>query len=62
MAKERLVSFGGRIEGLVRFCCLACQVMVYLIKSNSLTQEEVKNLPVKKKIGVSTYVVVYFLS
>ncbi|CAH3032263.1 unnamed protein product [Porites lobata] len=51
MSKERLVSFGGRIEGLVRFCCLACQVMVYLIKSNSLTQEEVENLPVKKKIG-----------
>ena len=56
MSKERLVSFGGRVEGLVRFCCLACQGMVYLIKSNSLTQEEVRNLPVKKKLGVSTFV------
>ncbi|KAJ7363433.1 hypothetical protein OS493_009587 [Desmophyllum pertusum] len=49
--KDRLVSFGGKIEGVIRFCSLVCEVMVYLLKSNSLTQEEVRNLPVVRKLG-----------
>ena len=53
MSKERSVSFGGKIEGAVRFCSLACQVMVYFLKSKSLTQDEVRNLPVNRKLGVS---------
>lgn len=53
MPKDRLVSFGGKIEGVIRFCSLVCEVMVYLLKSNSLTQEEVRNLPVIRKLGVS---------
>ncbi len=56
MYKDRLVSFGGKIESVIRFCSLACEVMVYLLKSNSLTQEEVRNLAVIKKLEVSIMV------
>ena len=62
MSKERLVSFGGRIEGLVRFCSFTCQVIVYVLKSNSLTQEEVRNLPVNRKLGVSVGVTLHVVS
>ena len=53
MSKDRLVSFGGKIESVVRFCSLVCEVMVYLLKSNSLAQEQVHTLPVIRKLGVS---------
>lgn len=53
MSKERFVSFGTKIEGLVRFCSLACQVMVYFLKNNSFTEKEVRNLPINRTLGVS---------
>lgn len=49
MSKDRLVTF----EGVIRFCSLVCEVMIYLLKSNSLTQDEVRSLPVIRKFGVS---------
>ena len=49
MSKERLPSF----EDVVRFCSLACHVMVYFLKTNSLTQDELRNLPLNRKLGVS---------
>ena len=51
-SKERLVSFGAKIEGTVRFCRLVSQIMVYL-KNNSMTQEEVRQLSLNRKLGVS---------
>lgn len=53
MSKDRLVSFGGKIESVVRFCSLVCEVMVFFLKRNSLTQEQVRTLPVIRKLGVS---------
>lgn len=53
MSKDRLVSFGGKIESVVRFCSFVCEVMVYFLKRNSLTQEQVRTLPVIRKLGVS---------
>lgn len=61
MYKDRLVSFGGKIESVIRFCSLVCEVMVYLLKSNSLTQEEVINLPVIRKLGVSIMVFLFVM-
>ena len=52
-SKERLVSFGAKIEGTVRFCRLVSQIMVYFLKNNSMTQEEVKKLSLNRKLGVS---------
>lgn len=53
MSKDRLVTFRGKLESVVRFCSLVCQVMVLLLKSNSLTQEQLLTLPVNIKLGVS---------
>ena len=50
MYKDRLVSFGGKVEVVIRFCSFVSQVMVFSLKSNSLSQDEVRSLP---EFGVS---------
>ncbi|XP_074626555.1 serine-protein kinase ATM-like isoform X2 [Acropora palmata] len=50
-SKERLVSFGAKIEGTVRFCRLVSKIMVYFLKNNSMTQEEVRQLSLSRKLG-----------
>ena len=53
MYKDRLVSFGGKVESVIRFCSFVSQVMVFSLKSNSLSQDEVRSLPVMREFGVS---------
>lgn len=53
MYKDRLVSFGGKVEVVIRFCSFVSQVMVFSLKSNSLSQDEVRSLPVMREFGVS---------
>ena len=53
MHKDRLMSFGGKVEVVIRFCSFASQVMVFSLKSNSLSQDEVRSLPVIREFGVS---------
>ena len=43
MYKDRLVSFGGKVEVVIRFCSFVSQVMVFSLKSNSLSQDEVRS-------------------
>ncbi|XP_066028150.1 serine-protein kinase ATM isoform X2 [Pocillopora verrucosa] len=51
MYKDRLVSFGGKVEVVIRFCSFVSQVMVFSLKSNSLSQDEVRSLPVMREFG-----------
>ena len=53
MYKDRLVSFGGKVEVVIRFCSFVSQVMVFSLKSNSLSQDEVRSQPVMREFGVS---------
>ena len=53
MYKDRLVSFGGKVEVVIRFCSFVSQVMVFSLKSNSLSQDEVRSLPVIREFEVS---------
>lgn len=53
MHKDRLMSFGGKVEVVIRFCSFVSQVVVFSLKSNSLSQDEVRSLPVIREFEVS---------